>query len=47
LVFTERSIESAREIFFKTCFNQKFLSELEFHIYEEFYGWLMGHFKKY
>lgn len=44
-MFTERSIESARELFFKLCYNDGTISELEYHIYEEFYEWLMEHYK--
>ncbi|CAD8085235.1 unnamed protein product [Paramecium sonneborni] len=47
LVFTERSIESARELFFKLCYNDGTINELEYHIYEEFYEWLMEHYKQY
>ncbi|CAD8092437.1 unnamed protein product [Paramecium sonneborni] len=47
LVFTERSIESARELFFKLCYNDGKISQIEFEIYEEFYEWLMKHYKQY
>ncbi|CAD8088699.1 unnamed protein product [Paramecium sonneborni] len=47
LVFTERSIESARELFFKLCYKDGKISQIEFEIYEEFYEWLMNHYKQY
>lgn len=47
LIFTERSIESARELFFKTCYLSGAINEIEFHIYEEFYEWLMDHYEQY
>ncbi|CAD8087459.1 unnamed protein product [Paramecium primaurelia] len=47
LVFTERSIESARELFFKLCYNDGNISQIEYEIYEEFYQWLMNHYPQY
>ncbi|CAD8182891.1 unnamed protein product [Paramecium octaurelia] len=47
LVFTERSIESARELFFQLCYNDGKISQIEFEIYEEFYQWLMNHYQQY
>ena len=47
MVFTERSIESSRELFFKTCHLSGALNEIEYQIYEEFYVWLMEHYEQY
>lgn len=41
LVFTERSIESSRTLFFRLARQLLYISEIEYHMYEEFYAWLM------
>lgn len=47
VVFTERSIESARAVFFRNCHEKGLLNQLEHAIYEEYYAWLTEHFRKY
>ncbi|KAM3136692.1 hypothetical protein pb186bvf_011137 [Paramecium bursaria] len=47
LVFTERSVESARELFFKTCHEMGCINQIEYQIYEQFYHWLMEQYSEY